>query len=177
MTARLTVAVLAVCGLCRPYPARAQAGDDAATPTLSALLREVRMLRLAIERQGAIAGRAQLLVGKLALEDQRVARAQAELQRLESETATATANRARTQTLLTERRMQIDRAKDADEAAVIQSDLRRMEAQWKQEGASLSALELRRAEANQAWEAERARYDELSARFDQLERDLAPSRP
>ena len=33
MTARLTVAVLAVCGLWSPYPARAQAGDDAATPT------------------------------------------------------------------------------------------------------------------------------------------------
>jgi uncharacterized protein involved in exopolysaccharide biosynthesis len=51
------------------------------------------------------------------------------------------------------------------------------EAQLKQESANLATLEGRRAEANQTLETERARYEELSARFDQLERDVAPSKP
>ena len=51
-----------------------------------------------------------------------------------------------------------------------------LEAQLKQETANLATLETRRLEANQALEAERARYEELSARFDQMERDLEPSR-
>ena len=59
----------------------------------------------------------------------------------------------------------------------MQGQVRRLEAQLKQESANLATLEARRAEANQTLETERARYEELSARFDQLERDLAPSRP
>ena len=51
-----------------------------------------------------------------------------------------------------------------------------LEAQLKQETTNLATLETRRLEANQALEAERARYDELNARFDQMERDLEPSR-
>jgi chromosome segregation ATPase len=69
-----------------------------------------------------------------------------------------------------------DRAKDAEEAAAIQSSVRMFEATLKQESTSLATLEARRVEANQALEAERARYEELNARFDQLERDLEPSR-
>jgi hypothetical protein len=60
---------------------------------LNALLAEVRLLRQAIERQGTVAGRAQLLVGRLALQDQRVMRWQAESQRLESELTAMTERR------------------------------------------------------------------------------------
>ena len=78
MTVKLTRAIFISCSLCIPGTARAQASGNADTPTLNALLGEVRLLRQAIERQSALAGRAQLLVGKLALQDQRVARWQAE---------------------------------------------------------------------------------------------------
>jgi chromosome segregation ATPase len=155
---------------------RAQASDDASVPTLNALLNEVRLLRQAIEHQSALAGRAQLLVGKLSLQDQRVARCQAEAQRLETETSSLADARARTQATLTERRAAGERAKDAEEAAAVQGQVRMLEAQLKQENANLATLEARRVEASQALEAERARYEELNARFDQLERDLAPSR-
>jgi len=84
--------------------------------------------------------------------------------------------RARTQTMLAESRTATERAKDAEEAAAMQSHARMLEAQLKQETTNLATLETRRAESNQALEAERARYEELSARFDQLERDLEPSR-
>lgn len=173
---KLTRAIFISCSLCIPGTARAQASGDADTPTLNALLGEVRLLRQAIERQSALAGRAQLLVGKLALQDQRVARWQAEAQRLETETATAAGARARTQALLAEQRATSERAKDAEEAAARQGEIRMFEAQLRQDGVNLATLEARRVEANQALEAERARYDELNARFDQMERDLEPSR-
>ena len=177
MMARLTTSVLVLGALGVPCTARAQAPDDGGTSTLRELLREVRALRQAIEHQGALAGRAQLLIGRLALQDQRVARAQAESQRLETDVSVAAGGRARTQALLAEQRTAIDRAKDADEASAMQGQVRRLEAQLKQESANLATLEARRAEANQALETERARYEELSARFDQLERDVAPSKP
>lgn len=175
MAARLTAALL-ILGLV-PCAARAQAVDDGGTPTLGALLREVRALRQAIERQGTVAGRAQLLIGRLALQDQRVARGQAESQRLETDASSAASGRTRTQAMLAEQRSAIDRAKDSDEAAAMQGRVRMLEAQLKQESANLATLEARRTEANQTLEMERARYEELSARFDQLERDLAPPRP
>jgi primosomal protein N'' len=59
-------------------------------PTLEALLAEVRLLRQALERQGVVATRTQLLVSRLALQDQRVARSRAALERLESELASGT---------------------------------------------------------------------------------------
>ena len=176
MIRRLTGAILILCSFCAPPTTRAQARDDASTAALNALLAEVRLLRHAIERQNALSGRVQLLVGQLTLQDQRVARSQAEAQRLEAEASSLAVARARTQATLAESRTGTDRAKDADEAAAIQRSVRMLEVQLKQESTNLATLEARRVEANQALEAERARYEDLSARFDQLERDLEPSR-
>ena len=176
MIRRLTGASLILCSFCAPPTTRAQARDDASTATLNALLAEVRLLRHAIERQNALSGRVQLLVGQLTLQDQRVARSQAEAQRLEAETLSLAVVRARTEATLAERRTAAERAKNAEEAAAMQGNARMLEVQLKQESTNLATLETRRVEANQAWEAERARYEELSARFDQLERELEPSR-
>ena len=95
MTGRLTGAILILCGFCAPPTARAQAKDDANTAALNALLSEVRLLRHAIERQNTLSGRARLLVGQLTLQDQRVARSQAEAQRLEAEALSLAVVRAR----------------------------------------------------------------------------------
>jgi chromosome segregation ATPase len=58
----------------------------------------------------------------------------------------------------------------------MEHEVRMLEVQLKQQGASLLALEARRDETKQALEAGRAKYEELSDRFDQLERELDPSR-
>src|SRR5262245_60536546 len=88
MSRRVVAAVLFSCAL----PVFAQTVSEGGA--LGALLAEVRLLREAIERQSAVASRAQLLVGKLALQDQRVLRWQAESQRLESELAALSQGRA-----------------------------------------------------------------------------------
>jgi hypothetical protein len=61
------------------------------THKLTAVLLGFLWLRQAVERQSVLAGRAQLLVGRLGIQDQRVARWQAEVQKLEGETAVLSA--------------------------------------------------------------------------------------
>jgi chromosome segregation ATPase len=151
-------------------------GDDTSAPALSSLLTEVRLLRQAIERQGALAGRAQLLVGRLALQDERVARLQAEVQRLETEASSLALQRVATQAALGRVRNALDQAKDIEQTTGMEHEVRMLEAQLKQQGANLVALETRRDETRQALEAGRAKYEELSDRFDQFERELDPSR-
>ena len=176
MTQKLVGTMLFFCTFCAPYAAPSQVTDDANVPALNALLTEVRLLRQAIERQGAVAGRAQLLVGRLALQDQRVARWQAEVQRLETDASNLALQRVGTQGALARVRADLDQAKDVEQTARMEHEVRMLEAQLKQQGASLVALETRRDETRQALEAGRAKYEELSDRFDQLERDLDPSR-
>ena len=78
-TAAVTL-VLAMAPIARPAAgAQAQLGPA----TLELLLQEVRLLRQAIERQGAFPAHVQLLSGRFALQDQRVARLQARAERLQ----------------------------------------------------------------------------------------------
>ena len=81
-----------------------------------------------------------------------------------------------TQGALARVRADLDQAKDVEQTARMEHEVRMLEAQLKQQGASLVALETRRDETRQALEVGRAKYEELSDRFDQLERDLDPSR-
>src|SRR5687768_105972 len=83
MTRRTTHSVLLVAGvILLPAIAYTQAPQEGWT-THDVLLREVRLLRLAIERQSMVSARAQLLVGRLALQDQRFARSSATVARVE----------------------------------------------------------------------------------------------
>jgi chromosome segregation ATPase len=158
-------------------PAVAQTPAAAEASALGALLTEVRLLRQAIERQSTMTSRAQLLIGKLALQDQRVMRWQAETQRLESDVAGMAAARNLTQARLAEMRNTLQHERDPERVQALEQEARMIEAQVKQSGAQHAALEARRAEAAQALDAERARYDELSDRLERLERELdKPSR-
>jgi chromosome segregation ATPase len=137
----------------------------------TALLNEVRLLRQAIERQSALAGRAQLLVGRLGVQDQRVARWQADVQRLEAETAGLGAEVPRLQMALSRMRMNLEQAKDAEQTSGAEHEVLAIEEQIKERRASLHVLETRRDEAKRILDTERARYDELNERLDQMERE------
>jgi small-conductance mechanosensitive channel len=62
--------------------------------------------------------------------------------------------------------------RDPERVLALEQEVRMLQAQVKQEAALQAGLETRRAEAVQAAEAERARYDELSDRLERLEREL-----
>jgi hypothetical protein len=59
-----------------PPAARAQTAPSPSAGTLDAVVKELRLLRQVMERQGWATARAQLLIGRLTLQDQRTARAQ-----------------------------------------------------------------------------------------------------
>ena len=70
--------LLAVATLPRPGQAQSAAPGPA---TLDTLLQEVRLLRKAIEKQSVTAARTQLLMGRIALQDQRLATARRGIRR------------------------------------------------------------------------------------------------
>jgi chromosome segregation ATPase len=170
-TTKATLALLAI--LIAPASATAQA--SAAGPVLDQLLGEVRLLRQAIEQQGARQARAQLLIGRLSLQDQRVARLRAESWRLESETGSLGAERTRMQAVVAEMGASLERASSAEQAGNIESELRMLGTRLQQVESTLAGLESQQVQARQALEAAAARYDELERWFDDLERDLSRS--
>ena len=152
-----------------PSPAAAQ---PPARGTLDVLLGEVRLLRQALERQVGLTARAQLLVGRLALQDQRLARARSELQRAESEAQALAAERSRMQNALLELPRSAELA-DPSRQADLEREQRMMAAGLQEVEKALSAAEGRRSKAAQAAADEEARYEELARWFDDLDRELA----
>src|SRR5688500_5695173 len=94
----LAIAVAALC----TFPVLAQSGSTApGTDALSALLVEVRALRVAMERAATTTPQIQLLAARLSVENERLARAtrdadaaRQELERLMAETASLTTRAA-----------------------------------------------------------------------------------
>ena len=172
MTAMIALLVL---GAAAPAPAV----QAEATPrsTLEALLSEVRLLRVALERQSAAGARAQVLMGRLTLQAQRVSTLQAEERRLGSESSRMTANRVLVEGRLNEARATLEQAREPEAVASTENEIRQIEAHLRQERAQQGAIDAQRAEVVAALETERARYEEISDRLDRLERELErPSR-
>lgn len=142
--------------------------------TLEVLLAEVRLLRQALERQVALQARAQLVVGRLALQDQRLARARSELQRAESEAQNLTSQRDQMQHALGELRRASETA-DASRLPDIEREQRMMQQRLQDLANALASAEAHRGRAAQAAAAEEARYEEIERWFDDLERELSRS--
>jgi chromosome segregation ATPase len=151
-------------------PART-AAQQPAPDTLEVLLSEVRLLRQTLEKQVALQARAQLVVGRLALQDQRLARARSELQRAESDAQGLSSQRTQIQTALAELQRSpesVDPSRQAD----VEREQRMMVVRLQEIEKALGAAEGRRSRAVQAASAEEARYEELERWFDDLDREL-----
>jgi hypothetical protein len=141
--------------------------------TLDVLMGEVRLLRRAIERQTSTAARAQLLVGRLALQDQRVARSWAMAERAESQSLAAAQHSTRMQAELAAFQDTVeDAATEPANRAAAEEGLRALKSRIAEQNAASPDLQARLVEAKQSLEAERARYEELEAAFQRLDRDL-----
>jgi chromosome segregation ATPase len=138
----------------------------------NALINEVRLLRRAIERQSGMAARAQLLVGRLALQDQRLGRALATAERVETQ---ATGRETHATTLSHEHaelRRLIDEATDPEVRAGAERQLRDWNRRMHEHGATAASFQSRLTEARHAVDVERARYEEIEAALSRLDRDL-----
>jgi chromosome segregation ATPase len=168
IAASFTLAALALL----PAEGRAQPVTPSDRAALNVLVQEVRLLRQAIERQTAASVRSQLLAGQLAVQHQRVVRAQDALDRageaLEAatrkqdqlRTALARHNRASADVIEEPRRSQLEREGETMRTQLLGQDR------------AVSRLTTRHAQAEKALTAEQRLYEELESSMSSLEREL-----
>jgi uncharacterized protein (DUF3084 family) len=169
----LAIAVIAAGTL----PVVAQSGTPAGGDTLSALLVEVRALRVAMERAATTTPQIQLLAARLSVASERLARvtrdADAARQDLESITQQSAS--------LTTRVGQLDDMLEREADPARQRDLRTEQMAIKQQLEECARQEIRsrarESELANLAAAEQAQWLDLNRRVDQLEQELAARRP
>ena len=155
-----------------PTAARAQGSPSSGSQTLDTLLNEVRLLRQAIERQSTRATRTQLLVGRLSLQDQRVARSRATVEQLETDLTSAERERGRMRTDIGELHRALAQATETARRGPLEQEIRASQARLRDHDTNIADLQSRHVQAKQILEAETGRFDELESWFNQLEREL-----
>ncbi len=168
--ARLLLAIGVACLL--PAAAHAQGATPSSSGTLDAVVREVRLLRQTLERQAVSASRAQLLIGRLTLADQRAARARAAVDRLEGELASA--ERERAQLVIDSRQAAraLEQVTDPDRRQQLELESQRIRARLVEAETQHSRTDSRLANARRDLDAETGRYEELDRWLTDLDRQL-----
>ena len=136
------------------------------------MVHEIRLLRQALERQSSMAARVQLVIGRLALQDQRTARAHQAVERLEGELTNAERDRDRMQTAGREIARSLEQVTDDERRQQLESDARMVQARLADNQADISRTEARLSQAKQALDVETGRYDELEAWLRDLDKQL-----
>jgi len=166
--------LLAVATLPRPGQAQSAAPGPA---TLDTLLQEVRLLRKAIEKQSVTAARTQLLMGRIALQDQRLARARGFMERVDTELTVAERERDHLRSAAAEFARNLEEATDEAKRAELESAVRKVRVQVTDQEKAVSGIRTRHDQARQALEAETSRYDELDSWLRDLDRELQRTGP
>ena len=169
----LAITVAAVC----TFPVLAQSGSTApGTDALSALLVEVRALRVAMERAATTTPQIQLLAARLSVENERLARAtrdadaaRQELERLVAETASLTTRAAESEEML-------GRETDQERVRQIKMEQAHMKIALEDRAAQEMRLRARESELANLAAAAHTQWVELNRRIDQVEQALADGR-
>jgi primosomal protein N'' len=168
--ARVGLGLVLVCFF--PGTGWAQATSTAAPGSLEAVVKEIRLLRQAIEQQSTSSARAQLLIGRLSLQDQRTARARAAVERLESELAKGEQERDQLQLAARDTQRSLEQATEQDRRTELEAQSRRIRDQYATCQQRVSQAEGRLAHAREALDIETGRYDELDRLLVDLDRQL-----
>ncbi len=172
MKRQLKVALGFVLACALSAMAHGQGVPPPSTGTLDAVVKEIRLLRQALERHNATSTRAQLWLGRLALQDQRTARARQAVERLEGDVAGAERGRDHHQTAAREVARALEQLTDQDQRPQLESESRTVRAALAQAQAEVSRTEARLAQARQTLDAEMGRYDEVEGWLGTLEKEL-----
>jgi chromosome segregation ATPase len=154
-----------------PATARSQA-TPLPPPTGDSVVQEIRLLRQAVERQTSGSARVQLLVGRLAVQDQRVARTQEAAERMDGEAFALEQQRRRMDSEIRELTRLFEQEADEARRTELEGKLRLAKARTSEHAATTAQLETRRSRARQSAAQAQARYQELDARLNELEREL-----
>jgi chromosome segregation ATPase len=154
----------------------AEVAPTATEGTLDGVVKEIRLLRQAIERQSSSAARAQLLIGRLSLQDQRTARARDAVERLEGELANEERERDRLQVAAREVQRSLEQTTDQDRRTELETQSRIVREQYTKAQQRVSQLEGRLARGREALDIETGRYDDLDRLLADLDRQLQGGR-
>jgi DNA repair exonuclease SbcCD ATPase subunit len=154
----------------------AQVTPPAASGTLEGVVNEIRLLRRAIEQQSTSTARAQLLIGRLSLQDQRTARARDAVERLEGQLATGERERDQLQAAAREAQRSLEQATDQERRTELEAQSRMIRQQYAKARQRVSEAEGRLARAREALDIETGRYDELDRLLADLDRQLQAGR-
>jgi chromosome segregation ATPase len=173
---RLLTAVL-LCAVAVVALGRAPTAQQPGSPdVMSALLQEVRSLRVAMEQSAAIAPRVQLTLSRLNIEEQRVAQLSAQVDRARQELTSLGNSLARMTDGIDQAEKRLPTVADEQQRRQVEYEIREMKQELKRTAASEQAARTRENEAAQALTTEQDRWLELNARLDELERLMAPIR-
>jgi chromosome segregation ATPase len=158
-------------------PVAGRAQSAAAPATLDTLLQEVRLLRKAIEKQGVTAARTQLLMGRIALQDQRLARARNFMERIDTELTAAERERSHLQSSAAEFARDLEETSEEPKRTELEHNVRGLRQRVTDQERVVSEIRTRHSQARQALEAESSRYDELDSWLRDLDLELQRTGP
>jgi chromosome segregation ATPase len=145
--------------------------------TTTQLLQEVRGLRAAIERMTVASTRAQLLLGRLQMQEQRMTSLARQLQETRSRLGAVQRDRESHALKIEALTEDLDRALKHEERIDTENGLKMIKQMVKQLDQQLSVLQAEDASVGQALSAEQARWLDLNARLEELEGVLAAQKP
>jgi hypothetical protein len=156
-------------------PGAAAQTPQSADP-MTALLAEVHALRLAMEQSAILGPRIQLTMARLTLQEQRVTHVSAELDtvRLQLGSVALQSKQVTDELAATEQRLQTE--VDLARRTALENQSRALKMQLAVQSATEQQLRGHENEAAQALATEQARWAELNARLDELDRSLGPVR-
>ncbi len=143
-----------------------------ASPTLTALLQEVRQLRLAIERTATLAPRMQLLLQRVQLQDGKVSRLSRDLQDVRQTVSQVAADAARMREQLPSFEERARQEQNPMQRTEMESRLRAVKGSLEESAAREQQLRAREAELGSQLRTEQATLDEYQARLDKFEKAL-----
>jgi HAMP domain-containing protein len=174
----LTLGVLVSAGLALTAVMSLGAAPQTAPSTdpMNALLSEVHALRIAMEQTASIAPRVQLTLARLNIEEQRIAQLAGQLDQVRRELSGATLASKKTSDDLVDVERSLQTATDDKTRKQLEEAQSIYKRELSHHSFQEQQLRTRENEAMQLLSTEQARWIDLNARLDDLERLLGPIR-
>jgi len=166
------VVISASVAMLLPVHGPAQTAPSTGIANLDAVVQELRLLRRAVERQNSSVARTQLLLARLSLQDQRLARSRQTVERLEAELASAEREQTQLQSAARELARALEQATEDAHRKGIEQESRLMRSRLADGSSALHSVNARLTQARQVLDTDTARYDELEVWLADLEREL-----
>jgi len=159
-----------------PAAVRAQTTAASDRATSDALVVEMRLLRQALDRLTVLAVKSHLVVSRLVVQQQRVAREQEAVDRTEEEIDAADRNQQRTRATLARLGRQLDNVVE-EPRSELRREVDSLNAELEDHDRQLALLRVRLSKAEQSLRSEERSYRELEAALIDLDRGLQRPKP